>query len=174
MKNVYKCNGCEYGPCYCCTSYKPDQANFFGEEEPADLPHYCPYFSDSESPEWEITAPEMNPTNIQYIDKMQEWINGEGYDNAPEELRDGIVACDLFPPRFPFQNLMYVFNFLRNYEENTYSADFEMEDMQKQLNKIKKSELIAAIFPEAFKAGIIYGEILRQKREQNNRKDDQK
>ena len=88
---------------------------------------------------------------------------GEGYDNAPEEIRDGL-AIDLRGRLESFE-AAHVIGLLREYEEDRFSGCFEREELSKKINKLTKWELLNAIFPEAFKAGIIYAEKLRQERE---------
>lgn len=158
MQTVYKCKNCEYGPCYCSTVHHEEMP--FGED--CDAPFTCPYFGHGETPEWEMCAPEITPNSPKWLDGMQEWMQGEGYDKAPEKLRDAIMACSMAPAPFYASDLMRVFNFLREVEESTYSSFMDREEMEKQLKKITKRELIAAIFPEAFKAGVAYAEYVRQ------------
>ena len=52
---------------------------------------------------------------------------------------------------------------LREQEEDARSGFFDREEWQKKMARLGKWELLNAIFPEAFKAGIIYGELVRQR-----------
>lgn len=162
MRPVWKCKLCAFGPCYIqSTGMDRTPATTFGDDDNA-IPRRCPHF-DGVFPEFEVCAPEANPWSIRWIDRMQEWIMGEGYDNAPEEIRDGL-AIDLRGRLESFE-AAHVIGLLRDYEEDRFAGCFEREELTKKINKLTKWELLNAIFPEAFKAGIIYAEKLRQERE---------
>ena len=157
---VWKCKACEYGPCYIQCKGMKRQSVF--DEDDGGQPPRCPYF-DEEQPEFVVCAPEANPWSIRWIDQMQEWIMGEGYENAPEEIRDGL-AVDLKGRSDRFE-IMHVIGLLRDYEEERLSGCFEREDLLKKISKIPKWDLLNAVFPEAFKAGIIYAEMIRQRKQ---------
>ena len=158
MNTVWKCKECQFGPCYVQTGRKPD-GSIFGSDD--DLRPLCCPESDEESPEFEPVAPEANPWSLRWIDEMQEWLNGEGWENAPEEIREGIMI-DL-RGRIDKYEAMRITGLLRDLEEDARSGVFDREEWQKKMAKIGKWELLNAIFPEAFKAGIIYGELVRQR-----------
>ena len=155
---VWKCKECEYGPCY-IQCKETSRQSIFGDIDNGQ-PQYCPYFHETQ-PEFEVCAPEANPWKISWIDQMQEWIMGDGYENAPEEIRDGL-AIDL-KGRLDRFEIMHVIGLLRNYEEDCLAGGFERDELIKKLGKLSKWELLNAIFPEAFKAGLIYGEMIRQR-----------
>lgn len=161
MYTVYKCKSCECGPCYCATA-NVDQPNEFGDCHPQ--PDICPYFGKNESPEFEMCAPEIRPNSPKWLDAMQEWINGDGYEKAPEKLRDAVMACSMVPVGLYSIDMIRVYNLLREAEEGIFCGFMELEDFDKALKKLTKKELIAAIFPEAFKAGIAYAEYVRQEK----------
>lgn len=160
--NAFKCKKCDYGPCYCRTTSKKS-SGIYGEEDDGH-PLCCPYFGDQEYPEFQPVLPEVC-LNTKFCDRMMEWLESEGYDDVPEDLRDAIYGCSLEPrgiidPGKAFRALQIV----RQYDERYLWGD-ELEKWQKEFAKIKKIDLLNAIFPIAFRAGIIFGEIERQKRE---------
>lgn len=158
MNPVWKCEACADGPCYIQSSRKATKT-VFGEEGDSQ-PRHCPYYLETEV-ECEPVAMEANPWSIRWIDRMQEWLAVDGYDRAPEELRDGIMidlAC-----RIDRYEAMRIINLLRNYEADSANGCIDRDVYLKQFAKLGKWELINAIFPEAFKAGLIYGEMIRQR-----------
>ena len=159
MTPVWKCAGCDQGPCYFqCAKANP--RTLFGEDD-GSPPFYCPY-SGEHVPEFEFCAPDVH-FNMRYCEEMAEWLMGPGYDNAPPEIRDAL-AVDLCG-RIDGWRAMQITQVLRNYEETGIVGIAEQEDWDKAMKKISKGELLNAIMPEAFKAGLIYGEMIRQRRE---------
>lgn len=157
MNIVWKCQACQSGPCYVQTGRKPD-GSIFGDDD--CRPSCCPE-SYEESPEFELVAPEANPWSLRWIDEMQESLNGEGWDNAPEEIREGIMI-DL-RGKIDRYEAMRIIGLLRDLENDFKSGFIDREEWQKKMAKIGKWELLNAVFPEAFKAGLIYGEMIRQR-----------
>lgn len=159
--NVFKCNACEYGPCYCQTVPRTD-ADIYGEGDDG-CPHFCPYFGDQEQPEFELVLPEVR-LNTRFCEEMMEWLGGEGYDNAPETLRDAILGFGMNPKGIDEGKALQALRIIQQYDEE-HLYGYELEEWKREFDKIKKIDLLNAIFPAAFKAGIIFGEIERQKRE---------
>ncbi|MBQ9501875.1 MAG: hypothetical protein IJU70_06940 [Lentisphaeria bacterium] len=159
MNPVWKCTACEFGPCYVQCDRR-DTGSIFGDDD-CGRPAYCPQTSE-ETPEFEPCAPEANPWSLRWIDMMQEWLMGEGYDAAPEEIRDGL-AIDLHG-RIEKYDAMRIIALLRDREEDASGGFFDREEWLKKMAKVSKWDLLNAVFPEAFKAGIIYGEMVRQRK----------
>lgn len=155
---VWKCAKCELGPCYiqCKRTYPRD---IFGQDDGLQ-PTQCPYSSE-EYPEFEFCAPEVR-YSVRWMEELGEWLNGPGYDDAPEEIRDGL-AVELHG-KIDAWEAVKIIGILRNYEEDPPVGIMEQEEFEKSLKKISKGELLNAIFPEAFKAGLIYGELVRQRK----------
>jgi len=163
MNPVWKCKNCDRGPCYVQSPNREENRDAFGQCEPVP-PLLCPYCSE-ESPEFELCAPEVR-YRIKWCDEMYEWLSGPGYDNAPEEIRDGL-AIEL-ESRIDRHLAMRITGLLRNYEESATADFLECEEWKKELKKISKDELFNVAFPEGFKAGIIYGEMIRQRKAGKN------
>lgn len=165
MNFTYKCKMCEYGPCYCHTGRKLSGSLYGDSEgEGEDQPLRCPYFSDSVNPDFEPVISEVK-LDTKFCEEMKEWLGGEGYDNAPERLRDAILGFG-FGSYFSMHETMKIIGLLREWEDGNgdYCSSFERDEWLKKFKKIGKFDLINAIFPEAFKAGVIFAEIERQKR----------
>ena len=163
MNTVWKCKSCEYGPCYYYTEKKePENSIYQNEDTP---PGYCPQFGECGTADFNVVLPEIT-LNTKTTESMQEWLSGEGYDNTPEQIRDGILGFGFSPILFRYEDALAVLQLLREYEDNNhYLSSWQRDDWLKRFKKISKYDLINAIFPEAFKAGIIFGEMIRQKGE---------
>ena len=95
--------------------------------------------------------------------------SGPGYDHAPIEIRDAL-AVDL-RGRIDGWRAMEITGLLREYEEESgFGWIAEREEWERKMKKVSRIELLNAIFPEGFKAGIIYAEMIRQRREANQGK----
>ncbi len=160
MNPVWKCAECECGPCY-IQAAKSNPGTVFGEDD-GRVPMRCPY-SDENRPDFEFCAPDVHFT-MRYCEEMYEWLSGPGYDNAPPEIRDAL-AVDL-RGRIDGWRAMEITGLLREYEEETgFGWIAEREEWERKMKKVSRIELLNAIFPEGFKAGIIYAEMIRQRRE---------
>ena len=162
MQSIYKCKECNYGPCYCQTAWRPEE-NMYGDDENLDRPLHCPYFGDQEQSDFNLVNPEIR-MNTKFSAAMEEWLCSVGYDDAPEDLRDAILGCGMDPRGIDAGKALKALRMIEEYDEG-YLWGTEMEEWKRSFDKIKKIDLLNAIFPIAFKAGIIYGEMLRQKRE---------
>ena len=160
MNPVWKCTVCEFGPCYVQCDRRNAPGSIFGDGDDGQ-PLHCP-MSSEETPEFEIVAPEANPWSIRWIDQMQEWLMGDGYYDAPEKIRDGI-AIDLHCKIEKYE-AMRIIDLLRDYEDDMRSGFCDREEWTKKMAKVSKWDILNAVFPEAFKAGVIYGELVRQKK----------
>jgi len=159
-KPVWKCKNCEYGPCYVQCTNAQDDTGAFGEDGPLP-PLICPWFSEGE-PDFRFNAPEVK-YNFKWGEELYDWLEGgEGYDNAPEEIRDGL-AVEL-ASRIDGATAMRIIGLLRDYEEDYMATYPERAEWEKEFRKISKGELLNAVFPEAFKMGIMYGEMIRQRK----------
>lgn len=159
---VYKCEKCTYGPCYIQTRANGG-GSIFGDGDTGE-PHYCPHFADEPEaePEFELCATEANPYKLRWIDGMQEWLDGEGWDSAPQEIKD-VVYSDIQPKGFQAYELLRITGLLRELEaDQTYGA-LDREELEKKLKKYSRWELLNAVLWEGFRAGVIYGEYVRQK-----------
>lgn len=165
---VYKCKNCDDGPCYFHTGKKDARGGMFGEFGNCDQPYTCPRFGNQETPDWEVLQSPCG--TIGDCEMIVDWMGMEVYDNAPEELRDAICGCGFEPRGLATREALRIIGVIREYEANRHDwiGETEREEWLKQFNKINKWELLNAIFPEAFKAGIVYGEKLRQEREAQN------
>lgn len=163
-KPVWKCKNCEYGPCYIQCKNERDDGSVFGDGGPMP-PLICPWFSEGE-PDFQFNAPEVQ-YNLRWGEELYEWLCGEGYDNAPEEIRDGL-AVEL-DSRIDGYRAMQIIGLLRRYEEDRDSGWVDREEFSKELKKISREELLNAVFPEAFKMGVIYSEMIRQRKVKNEK-----
>ena len=154
LRDYFVCKNCEFGPCY-CSSPMDKSFDICGQISDPTFPTNCLY---EENPNWKfIKKPSV--TN-KFCNDCYEWFCGDGYDRCPEWLQnlvngDGGMAINVFTGK-----IVEVLNFIDGYESNYW----EREGLLKDLKKITKEDLISAIFPQAFTAGLIFSEMERLRR----------
>lgn len=163
--NIYKCNAtdCPFAPCYIqCDNAKSSGSIYDGDTaiEPESCPH-GDYGSEFDCQWKHVEVPKLN---TRYAEELNEWLCGEGWDNVPEDFRDMCVGCGIEPRGINTERAVQALRLIKEYDNGFYDYEFDRDDWQKRLEKTKKIDLLNGIFPEAFRAGMIYGEMLRQKR----------
>lgn len=148
---MFKCNACEDGPCYYQADklYRQDDTGF--GDDCLTVPKACPI---GEKAQWEYLS-EGESLDYTYCENLKEWLNCEGWDNCPEEIRQMILTfgiertcgVDLYKARQIFQIML-------EYDDYVYST----AELQEMLKKYTKAEILAGLLPEAFRAGIIWRE----------------
>ena len=157
---VFKCNACETGPCFLqCDKAMIEDPIGYGEDSIL-TPVKCPH--NMSNPEWELLAINEALKCIQFAN-LAEWLGGEGWEKAPPEIREGILALGLVHSYgISIDKARQAFGIFCDYD-NYYLSYLEF---QKEVQKFSKMEIIAGLLPEAFRAGIIW----REKYLQENRK----
>lgn len=155
-KDCFVCRNCDYGPCYSSVSENLDP-DIFGQVPDPVFPDNCLY-DNGEVPNWKfVKQPRISN---KFCDDCYEWFCGEGYDKCPEWLQslvngEGTIRLLSFAGK-----IASVTGLLENYESHYW----DREELLKELKKYTKEDMLEAIFPMAFIAGLIFGEMERQRR----------
>lgn len=158
MPVVFVCKKCDFRPCFyqCDKAMSPSVGMF--DEGCLTEPGHCPMDPERE-PEWELLLPDVKmQRKLKYnlVYEMNEWLNGEGWDNCPEELQEFILSFGI--------NVLFgvdtwkareVFGILCNYDSGNYLM---FEDFKEELKKYSKMEIVAGLLPEAIRIGVIWRE----------------
>lgn len=153
---VFKCKECEIGPCF-HQSENASSSGAYSDDElfPLVCPHGC-----EENTDWQPLPCVCR--NTRFGKEMQEWISGEGWDIMPEDIRDAICSGGLNARGVNAEKAVRALRMLEDYDEGHLWGN-DLEEWKKEFSKISKIDILNAIFPTAFQAGIIYAEMLRHK-----------
>lgn len=147
---VFKCTACdEFAPCYfqCDKAFTRDIAGF--GEDYVCCPTECPH---GNAAAWRELTPDQ-PERLSSTEDLGEWLSGAGYENCPEEIRDEII-CFGISRAFDSDKVRQAFGLLIDYDRHYISH----QELTKEFDRIKKLEIVAAVYVEAFRAGIIWRE----------------
>lgn len=153
MGVVFKCHNkeCEKYPCYLSGGLKVQ--GILGEYS-VGTPFDCPFDECGETADWK----EVPYRKDSYFGDVLEFIEGEGFDNLPPYFEnlffgDGIrVDSDYYVEKLA--------NALQ--DRSKYPTIDEKDGINNLIKKMKKEDIIKAVFPSAFRMGLAYGEYLRQ------------
>ena len=155
MDYVFKCQECETGPCYVSGRNAVSDGSVYDNSSSPYPPCRCPFCSD-ENANFELVDP--NVSSVRFGEYLQDWLAGEGYDSAPEELRDAILGdgFEQHISRNGSYDLLRIIGMLRGVSCYSFERDDFVDELKKQKKEDLIRDLLATLYPEGFKSGICY------------------
>ena len=152
MAIVFVCKACEDRPCFYQCDKALSEARGVFDESRFKQPEHCPMGKNSQ---WEVATQEQN---LQYsmIYALDEWLNSDGWDKCPEEIRELILSFGISTSQgVNISKAQKVFGVLEEYDNDGYLF---FEDFKNDLNKFSRMEIVAGLLPEAIRIGVIWRE----------------
>jgi hypothetical protein len=159
---LFRCNNseCPYSPCYL-------RCDKCGGEQSIDKPNYCP-FGWEEDAKWKLLP--YTSVTMSTCDQLDTWLDSIR-DKLPEHTMD--IIDGLFPfDSFLGQNstkLAQASGLMRDYE----TSYFERDELIAEIKKMDKLQILATAFHAAFRAGLIYAEMIREQGDDLTRNDEE-
>lgn len=161
MLYCYKCNvaECEHGPCYYCAKGSDNPDPYIHTIVPPDV-NGCPQRYDEYdgiSPKWK-RVPHPIHTETFYdkrytwlTDGLNDWLN-EHWEEVPKFLQDASCGFLIAPQSFRRLKIIRLMSLFEGAENGRYDS----EDVQAEVQKATKQEIINGLIPDVFVAGMIY------------------
>lgn len=151
---IFKCNNknCDCMPCFVRCD-KNVNSGKFGDES-INPPTECPYCNDT--PNWRIAT--QTGTDPGTAEELDEWFN-DNYDRVRQDIRDIIEDICLFEKSGgeDYMRLVRCQGLMRNAAQDMWERNNILEKLERQYTK---RELVTTALISAFRAGMIYAEML--------------
>ena len=145
---LYKCDGCDLG-CIIGRRKQSGGSGLYGADPAYCEPVFCPFFTPEESdPDWEPSTLPHDRKLYPYkwlVEELSAWID-DNWNDVPQFIIDAYLG------RVINHNSWQAIKILSLRECGLADSDA----VKKQINKLKKDEIVNDIIPPAFVAGMIY------------------
>lgn len=155
-QQCYKCQSCDFGPCYVSVPTREIQNGSIFEPESYAFPNVCP----NELEEFARFKGIPIPNGPEAVDALIDWINGPAYDTADQFVIDCVQQTGIFA--LMANGAIYKIWELFSIREQPDKYDLPEEEFNKILKRYSKKQIFKSVFFYAFSAGVLFYDRMRR------------